>query len=278
MPRTVPASLLLVALAAAPLLRADGIRVAGTDLLGPDFPRIAEDWAVRSGTSLEWDLKGTRPGIEAARAGRASVALFLLPPDAAPPGDPLTVRLLGWQVTVVAVSATAPLRETSLPVLRARCAGGRDGASGVRLLALAPETGLAWAHFRAAVLAGEGSAPSVEFVADRGSLAEALRRDETALAVADAGILTEPGLRPLALAGETDGPAFLPGPESLLAGRYPLQLGLWVAVRRSEVPRLMSWLRFVTGDEAAQALARAGFMPLPAGERARLRFEFEEMR
>ena len=269
------------------------IRVIGSDLLGPDFARAATDFARRSGQTMRLDLHGTRPGVEALIDGRADLGLFLLPPAEPPPGDPLTTRIVGWQVAVVAVSEKMPVEQLTLSQLRQafsqRAGGevahwGQLGAGGawseqpVRPLALASEAGLAWPHLRSLFRTANHDDLLVRFEKEPARLADILHADPSAIAVAGVSLAAEPGLRLVALAAEPDQPAYLPTPEVVSTGRYPLRMPLWVAFRRAEAPRLLPFLRFLLGPEAAQALTGADFMPLPAGERSRLVFEFEEMR
>lgn len=269
------------------------IRITGSDLLGPAFGGAVQEFAGRNGRTAELDMRGTRPGIETLVSGRADIGLFLLPANENPPGDPLTTRIVAWQVTVVAVPEALPLPRLTLGQLKqifGQKAGGevlRWGQFGVdgewagrpvRFLALSPEAGLAWPHFRSLLPGAGEEGLSVGFAESHDLLAQALRTDPTGIAVAGGGMAAESGLRLLALATEAEQPAFPPTPEAVHAGRYPLRMPLWVAFRRADAPRLLPFLKFLLGPETAQALAGADFMPLPEGDRARLAFEFEEMR
>lgn len=269
------------------------IRVTGSDLLGPAFARTVQDFEGRIGRTAKLDLRGTRPGIETLVAGRADIGLFLLPSGETPPGDPLTTRIVAWQVTVVAVPETLPLSRLTLGQLKeifGQKAGGevlcweKFGVDGewadqpVRPLALSPDAGLAWPQLRSLLPGAGEDGLLVGFEERHELLAQALRTDPTGIAVAGGRIAAESGLRLLPVAAEADQPAFPPTSEAVHAGRYPLRMPLWAAFRRADAPRLLPFLKFLLGPETAQALARADFMPLPEGDRVRLAFEFEEMR
>ena len=64
-----------------------------------------------------------------------------------------------------------------------------------------------------------------------------------------------------------DEPAYLPTPENLRSGDYPLQLPLRIAFRRESVRALQPLLHFLFSDELAPRLERAGVVPVPAATR-----------
>ena len=93
-----------------------------------------------------------------------------------------------------------------------------------------------------------------------------------------AGIAAAGGrLRGLALAAGPTEPAYLPTPENVHAGAYPLRLALYVSFPREKAQELQRFLKFLLSDETAAALAPADFVPMPVGVRNQLVFEIEEM-
>lgn len=188
-------------------------------------------------------------------------------------------RVIGYQVAVLAVPAAAPWKQVTVPQLRAWCGdapGERDRPA--RLLALAPQAGLAWPLFRRVVLADAAASAGVEWVADEATLAEKIRATDRSMGVAGGGVMGEAGLRVLAVATGPAEPALAPTPENVHRGGYPLRLVLHVAFRRADAPRLRRFLRFLLAEETAGVLAPAGYVPLPAGVRNQLVFELQEMR
>jgi ABC-type phosphate transport system substrate-binding protein len=269
------------------------IRVTGSDLLGPDFARAVAVFSRQNDMAVKLELRGTRPGMEELKAGRADVGLFLLPPGENPPAEGLTSRVIGYQVAVVAVPAASPLTQATTAQLR----GIFGGASGdafsrwgdlnligswtsrpIALRALAPSAGLAWPLFAQVILTGAAARPAVEFAATPGEFVQRLLAAENSIGVTGLPAGEVPGLRVLALAAGPAEPAIGPTPEQVHRGDYPLRLPLHVTFRRGDAAKLQLFLQFLLSDEAAAALAPASFLPLPPGDRHRLGFELEGMR
>jgi phosphate transport system substrate-binding protein len=252
------------------------IRVTGSDLLGEGFSRVVAEFARQEDVAVKLDLRGTRPGIEDLNAGRADVGIFLLPAAEPPPAGHVTSRVVGYQVAVVAVPAASPLTQVTVPQLRGIFAeaGGKDRT----LFAVAPQAGLGWPLFQQVILQGTMPQASLEFLPDGPAFAERLRAAENGIGITGAAAAGTGGLRMLAMAAGPTEPAYLPTPENVHRGSYPLRLTLYVTFRRSAASELQRFLKFLLADETAAALAPADFVPLPVNVRNQLVFELEEMR
>ncbi len=283
----VPTVLLAVGAAAAE------IRVTGSDLLGDGFVRAVAGYARQNDTEVKLDLRGTRPGIADLLGGQADVGLFLLPATETPPAGAVVSRVMGYQVTVVAVPAASPLTQVTIAQLRGIFGGvAKEGfkrwgelnlpgvwaTQAIALRALAPPAGLAWPLFQRIILQDAAPKMGVDFSASGGVLAQRLLAAENSVGVMGIAAGGTAGLRVLALAAGPAEPAYLPTPENVHGGSYPLRMVLYVTFRRSAAPELQRYLKFLLSDETAAALAPADFLPLPLGARNQLVFEFEEMR
>jgi phosphate transport system substrate-binding protein len=251
------------------------IRVVGSDLLGEGFSRAVGEFTRQNDTPVKLDLRGTRPGVDALEAGRADVGIFLLPAAETPPAGVVVSRIMGYHVTVVVVPTASPL--TQITVAQLRVIFGEVGQKERTPLAVSPQAGLAWPLFQRIILQDAAPKAALGFSPSGAALAQRLLAVENSIAVA--GIAAAGGrLRGLALAAGPTEPAYLPTPENVHAGAYPLRLALYVSFPREKAQELQRFLKFLLSDETAAALAPADFVPLPVGVRNQLVFEIEEMR
>jgi phosphate transport system substrate-binding protein len=269
------------------------IRVTGSDLLGADFARAVADFSKQNDIAVKLDLPGTRPGIEELTAGRAEVGLFLLPAGETPPSDKVASRIIAYQVAVVMVPAASPLTQVTVPQLRSifsessgdaftrwgelNLTGIWSGRS-IALRALAPAAGLALPLFQQAILGGVAVRPALEQAATPAIFLQRLLAADNTIGVTGLPPAEVPGLRILSLAASPTDSAYGPTPENVHRGSYPLRMPLYVAFRHEAAPELQLFLKFLLSDEAAAALAKAYFLPLPTGARNQLVFELEEMK
>lgn len=269
------------------------IRITGSDLLGDAFGRAAAVYARENDTVVKVDLRGTRPGIEDLRQGRADLGVFLLPPEEPAPLDRLVSRVVAYQVAVVVVPTASPLRQVTLPQLRGLYAQtssqtllrwGDLNLSApwadrpVLLRALAPKAGLAFPLFQRVILAGGEPNASLEYLPTEAAFIQRLAATDTAVGVTGLFPAETSGLRVLSLAASPTDPAYAPTPENVHQGGYPLRMPLYVTFRREARADLLPFLKFLLSDEGAAALAPAHFVPLPVGVRNQLVFELEEMK
>ena len=274
---------------AAPLVAAD-FRVAGSDLLAPALPEALAVFARQEDTPVQPDLRGTRPAVEELRAGRADLGLLLLPPGESPPAGFMS-HIIGYQPAVLVVPESLPLRQVTTAQLR-----GIFGAEGnvtrwadagvtgeyaprlVRLLALSPRAGLALPLFRHVVLRDGELRAGIELCASHDELLARLRASDNGIGLTVAfPAAVAAKVRVLALADPERGTVVVPTAETLHDGSYPLRLPLVAVYRRADAARLLPLLKFLLGGEGAAALERAGLVPLPAAERARLGFTLEQL-
>lgn len=270
------------------------IRVVGSDLLGPRFLAAVEEFAREAGLPVSFDLRGTRPGIEALNTGRADLGLLTLPPGELPPaGPPVVSHAVAFQPVVVLVPRGATITQLTHAQLRGIFAvnsaenastWGDVGLSGewrarpIAAHAPAPENFLTVALARRLVFNGAELKPTVLLASDLAQLTLRLGAGDNTVALSPAMPPEGAQFRAVAVATSVNDAAFPPTPENLAAGTYALRLPLYLAVRRAPAERLLPLLRFLLSDVAAEALAEANFQLLPVGARNQLIFELEELR
>lgn len=262
--------------------RAAEHRVVGTDLLGVEFSKALYEFAGRHGLDLALAFDGSRPGLDELKAGRADLALLVLPAgeeSAAPVFQSIAVA---YHRVVVIVPAGCSLPHVTfdqlagifgrgaLRVERWRELGVGGDWAGSNVTPLAPEvgTGIAVEYFCHVVLRGRELKSNVIRYPDAAGLMARFSGETRGVALAADVPPAAPELRILPVAVEAHGPAYLPTPENLHSGDYGLGLPLRLVVRREAVPALLPLIRFLGGDEGAPHLERAGVVPLPAPRRA----------
>ena len=256
--------------------------MVGTDLLGVEFSKALYDYAGRHDLALALALDGSRPGLDQLKAGRADLALLVLPPEEEPAAAAFASATLAYHRVIFLVPPPAPLAQISLDQL-AGIFGVGGAASYARWgevgltgdwsgSAIAPQVpavgaGIAMEYFRQTVLHGRDLKSNVGRYDSPGDLVQRLAGDSRAIALAGAPPPKAGVAKIVPVAVRADEPAYLPTPENLHSGDYPLRLPLRVVFRHESEPAIRSLLQFLFSDELAQQLERAGVVPLPAAAR-----------
>lgn len=267
------------------------LRVVGTDLLAAALAPAAATYARRNDLAVTLDLRGSRPGLEALRAGHADLALLFFAPGETPPVDQFACRPIAYQTVVVLVPAALPLAQINFEQLQgiysasapAACAHwGELGLAGdwaarpVVPRALSPAVSLVFPLFRETVLPGARIRSSVEFVEKHGDLFLPPTTAPGVIAIA-AQPPADAAVRVLAVASGKAQPACLPTPENAHDGSYPLAFPLYAVFRRGAGPQLVLLLKHLLGEEGVAVMAQARLMPLPLVARSQLAFDLEEL-
>ena len=262
--------------------RAADLRVVGTDLLGVEFSKALHAAAGRAGLTLALALDGSLPGREEFKADRADLGIFVFAPGEEAGAAAFERVPLAYHRVVVLVPVVSPLEQLTLAQL-----DGIFGAGGPLNLVRWGELGLTgtWANgviapqvpavgvglaadfFRHTVLHDRAFKATVARFDTSADLMARLAGDSRIIALAPAPPRGMPSARVVALAARAGDPAFLPTPENLHSGDYPLRLPLWLVFRREWTPTLRPLLRFLFSDEAASLFDGAGLAPLPSAAR-----------
>ncbi len=262
------------------------IRVVGSDLLGLDFTRAFYASAGREGLSVALAFDGSRPGLAQLKAGRADLALLVLPPDEPIAPEGFRAVAFGYHAVAVVAPAACPLGEITLEQLAAVFGAAPPGSgrgaprwgdlglagewSSAAIVACVPESGsgLTAEYFRRVVLKHGVWRTGVQRYADGAALAGYFGDDSRALALVAAPPAGSTATKILAVATAARRPAQRPTADAIVLGAYPLRLPVHAVFRPERAAALRGVLAFVFGDEAARLLERAAITPLPAVERA----------
>jgi phosphate transport system substrate-binding protein len=260
-------------------LRAETLRLAGSDLLGPGFSAALTTFAQRENFALEMHFEGSRSGLERLQAGAADLAFVAFAPDETAPAAPYVTQTLAYRVAVIVVPARLGITQASFTQLDgffgARGPAGftqwRDlGATGpaANLTATthvfdADAAGLSHDLFSHLVLRGAGFKSSVRRHEKLETLLEALASNGGGLAILPRAPAAVADLRVLSVAKAEGEPAFGPTAQNVHAGDYPLRLPLWIVYRDADVAKLRALLNFLANDEVARALEAADWLPAP---------------
>jgi ABC-type phosphate transport system substrate-binding protein len=286
-----PAATIFAGLCAVAVLSAGAAewRLAGSDQLGEKFATAVETYAKRNDTTVRTDFAGSRPGIDALKAGRADCALFFLPPGESPPTE-FHSRPIGALVVGVFVGDANSVKQLTLAQLRAIFGQGgvapaRWGDLGgiqawaerpVAAFAYAPKRSLALQISQRVALGEAGWRAGVTRTDDLGEFGRVLTQSPNGVYVAPINNKMH-SWRALAIGAEGK-PAAQPTAEEAQSGAYPLRLVLHVGFQRRDAPALLPWLKFLLSDECAEALFPAGILAWPKTERNKLALELEELR
>lgn len=261
------------------------IRLAGSDLAAPALAGVLQTGPVLQGMEWKLDMTGSKPGLDALRAGSADAAVVLVEslPAKGEPGIDYTP--LAYRAPVIVVSANNPIPQITLPALAAVLGEGETenyrrwselglpgewSARTILISAASLEDPLLLDYLRLRVLKTPRLKTSIATGTPAAALLARLRQDESAIGIFPSMPADMTGLRVVPVALNTGGIAFGPTPENVHAGDYPMRLILVVATTHGAGEPTTSAIRALLADSVAQALASHGFVPVPAGVRARL--------
>jgi phosphate transport system substrate-binding protein len=294
------ALLLLTVVLLSPLARAEiydpgrRARVVGSDLLGLEFTKAVYEFTVRNRFDVALALDGSRPGLQQLRAGRAELALLMLPAEEEVACEDFERFALGYHCVFVVARADCPLESVTLGQLAgvfgtdgpqiARWSElelkGEWGTSRVVPLAPAPGSGVGLELFRHVVLGERALKSEVVHYKDAADLARHLAGTSRPLALATVRPDERHKVKLLAVTRGPQSAAFLPTPENLHTGNYPLRLPLRAFFRRdtaARAPAVRGLLKFMLGVDAIGPLARAHVIPAAPRLRAEQLAALEKM-
>jgi phosphate transport system substrate-binding protein len=282
--------LLLLLIAAVPALQAD-LTVVGCDLLGPEFSIGLGAAARRDGFPVKLDLAGSRLGLDTLQAGKADLALLVFSPKETPPGAPFVARTVAYHTAVVVVPAGLPLAQISFSQLRDLFSDSEGASSYARwsdfgittpewagakiLLGMSGSGGgLSYDLFRYDVLLSPGLRPTIRIDEDGAAALKRVAVPEGGLTIVPSLPAGQAGLRVVPVARGMRDVAFLPTPENVNTGDYPIRLPLYVVFRADAKPRLLPLLRYLYSNEAVALWQGAQLVPLPPQVRSQQVQEF----
>lgn len=262
---------------------AEPIELGGSDLLADTLDPVLETFEGETGQAIEHQFEGSFTATENVRNGQLDLAILAIPADAEPP-EGLELIPFAFQVVYVVVEPETRITdlgfsdlkaifatETTDPIERWSDLETYEGDPRRPILpAVVSEPNTITAElFGYQVL---NNAPLARRVEQLDSLAEFER-----MLGGESGILAIVG-RPapdnewksVPVKDERQGNfGYLPSPESVFFGDYPLRLPFYLAFQENQRERLRPLLERLLSQETAEALRSAGFMPLPDSARNR---------
>lgn len=272
---------LVLALSAA--ASAQSIRLAGSDLAEPALRAALQQVATTRVADWRLDLAGSKPGLDALRAGTADIAVVLLESLPAAQDPAIDYTPLAYRVPVVVVSDRNPIDGISLPALAAVLGEGETenyrrwsdlglpggwSARTISAHAASADDPLLLDYLRLRVLKSPRLKTSLATGLDLAAAVARLREDESALGVLPAMPAGVSGIKAVPVAPDASGIPFGPTPENVHAGDYPMKLVLALATVRNAQARVTAACRVLLSDGVAEALAAHGFVPVPSGVRS----------
>jgi ABC-type phosphate transport system substrate-binding protein len=272
------------------VLGADEIRVAGSDLLAGALQANLTDFGKANDTPLNFDLRGSRLGLEALQSGKADLGLLVFSNQDPKPGPQFSDAVIGYLTSVVVVPAEVSLTQISYPQL-AGVFGvselnsykrwseiGALGAWAPRAIsgmALRRSSGLSLDLFRYNVLQKPELKPTIALLETPEEAYTRLLGEEGGIAILPSVPPAGSKLKVLLLAKAAGDVAYPPTAENLHTGDYPLRLPVHIVFRKGEAGKLSRVIRHILADETAPALQSVGVTPLPVQARNQLVFDLE---
>jgi phosphate transport system substrate-binding protein len=271
--------LFLLLLTAIPAARADLV-VVGSDLMGQNFATGLTTLAGQAKVAVQLDLTGSRVGLEKLRAGQADLALLVFSTQETPPGAPFVARPVAYHTAVVVVPASLPLAQVSYAQLRDLFSDNEGAATlvhwsdlgvtdpnwaaGKILLWMSGSGGgLSYDIFQHTVLPTPGLRSTVQVDLDGPAALKHTAVPEGGLAIVPSLPAGQDQLRVVPVARGLHDVAFLPTPENVHTGDYPIRLPLYVVFRSDARARVLPLLRILYGPEAVALWQGAQLVPLP---------------
>lgn len=255
--------------------RSADLTVVGSDLLQSAMVHVLDDGQI-GGVRLR--LEGSRSGLDDLRSGRADFAVVAFSPDELLPEKEFRLIPLAYQVAIVAVSESNPIRQLSFSQLGGvfgekeptnhRQWGTLGGKDVWELKSISPSlvddsSSLVVDLFKAKVLHSPVFKVTINVFTDADELLRKVRIDDTSIALFSRPVPDERGVHVLLVAQHDDDVAFGPTPENVSTGDYALRLPFYLVFKPERARELKPWIVALLGDPVAAVLSDNGFMPAP---------------
>lgn len=269
-----------------PALLAGDFTVTGSDLLFPALEPVLASAGAATGRPVRLRLEGSHSGLQELRAGKADLAVVAFAPNEPLPETEFRLVPLAYQVVVLAVTASNPIRQLSYAQLGGLFGEketvnhrlwGALGAPGVwqeKTVTLntveAPEM-LALDLIRYSVLRVPQLKPTMSIHSSLEELVKRVRVDDTSLGLFPRLPSDTAGMHLLLVARDDKDVAFGPTPENIHAGDYPLRLPFYIVFKPARAAELSGVVGTLLGEKVADGLVKLGYVPVPANARLEAR-------
>lgn len=264
------------------VLAAGDLTVTGSDLLRPALEPVLEQSAIGTGRVVRLRLAGSHAGLQELRAGKADLAVATFAPNEPLPETEFRLVPLAYQVVVLAVTSTNPIRQVSYAQLggmfgekesvnyRQWGALGGKGVWQEKPVTLntveSPDT-LALDLFRYTVLRVPQLKTTMSIHPNLDELLLRVRVDDNSIGLFPRLLPDAAGAHVLLVARDDKDVAFGPTPENIHTGDYPLRLPFYIVFKPERAAEISGVVSLLLGDEVAASLAKLGYVPVPANAR-----------
>lgn len=269
------------------------LRVGGSDLLEPHFSEALVEDAENRDTDMTINFAGSYPAMQSLRDGDLDLAILAIPEgQEIPEGDFRSIHLAS-KVLAIVVSDANPLNQMTVRQLAAVFGDaeasditrwgqlGLTGEWASRSISLGTvsqsDHTLALDLFRHTVLQSRNMKRNVSEASGAEAVLRRLQQDTHSIALLDRMPSEAEGVKVLPIAQTGEDLAYEPTLENISNDDYPLHLPLYMVFPEERSGDLKDVLRFMIGDEAAQAIAACDLAPLSEQQRQSLLFEFERL-
>ncbi|MEM9227419.1 MAG: substrate-binding domain-containing protein, partial [Verrucomicrobiota bacterium] len=277
--------LILVAFTLSSALRADAIKIVGSDLLIDALSKPLETYAEEHGVELTLDLYGSIPALRQIRNDEAQLAIIADPSSEKYIEPDMTVVPFAYQVAYVVVNQQNPLTEINMDQLSGIFGtasetyytrwgelglGGGMATRSIQPIVMSRPNSVVIELFKMKALDRSPLKPNITQIEDYESNTELIAGDSGAIAVFPY-MPDDRSLRALNVAGAGDqsGIAYDPTRENVYYRDYPMTLPFYLVFRPADQPKLAGILRFLLSPDMSDKLEEAGFVPLPDNPRKR---------
>lgn len=192
----------------------------------------------------------------------------------------------------IVVTAKSPLQQVDLSQLAGIFGGqegvgwkrwgdlglvGEDSTRSIIPYALVGQPGMLLELFAFVVTNSHPLNPGLKFLNTDEEILQVLQSTDGGVVLAGQLPLKSNGVKSLAVAKTPGGVAFLPNPDAVHRGDYPISWPVYLVFRRDQVKRLYPQLRYLLGQEVAESLQKAQLTPVPAAARSELLYGLETL-
>lgn len=267
-------------LAGLPGLRADAVRVAGSDLLNAALGEWLPELAQERGLGVETNFIGSIPAETRLQDGTADIGLVAVPDGMEKPGSGMLTIPFAYRVLWVVVGDTNPLNEITMEQLAGIYGSGTrlnierwsdlqqlslGGSRPVVPIVQTQEDRIILNLFMYTAMGESTLKPRVERIAGRVDVLDAVAGDNTTIGLIGFQPKTQ-RVKVIPVAKNDGGSeefAFGPTPQNVYHGDYIFRLPIYIVVRENRAGELLPAINLLLSDEVAERLAKNDFMAVP---------------
>lgn len=281
------AKIFLLSVLMVPLLQAQEIRIAASDLLADFIREPLEEYGSERSLNFSIDGIGSLPALDKLRANEIDLAVISVPEGDEIPREEFTIYPFAYDVAVIAVNKNNPISEISLSQLGGIFGNEEEfnfntwgdlglsgwGSRNIKPLAGTAENSIALELFKYSVFK-RGSMKSGVAMVNASEIEGLLNSDAASIGILSA-MPTDQNLKVLMVAPDRNAPAFGPTSDNIHFGDYPIRLAFYIAYKQRDRERMKPVIRFLLSDVVAQELNKNHLVALPETVRRKLLIDLD---